>query len=261
MTRKQSFRRLTEARIERALKAGGMIVTRDGLAMLHVRRDARAHVIGGIPPHILARLIAQDCLEPFDAPGRLVWKHSPEPACLQPGTAIAFDPERANVRYARAAERFRSDYAIAGGMGRRLPFKWARAGVHERGARDRLIALERTLGLKRQRLVERWLIARASLNRLALETRDDERQIAEDLQAAFEQVADFYGIVRTRSPAPAQRARLAAHAFDHGGKAVRALLRERAGDADVVQQALGVESRDGRRWRAIEQTYEERDES
>ncbi len=267
MTTKQSFRMLTEIRIERALKAGGMIVERDGLAMLHARRDARAHIIGGVPPHVLARLKAGLNLQAYDDPGRFVWKHDSVAAPAYPPQSSAFDPERLDVRYARAADRFRADYSIAGGIGRRLPFKWARAGTHERGARDRLLALEAKLGLPRQRLIERWLIARASLARLVLESRDEERQIVEDLILAFEQLAEFYGIASTRTPAPIPRQRSTSHQLrfmpqtrDHGGKPVRPLLRESTGDANLVQEALGIEGRDGRRWRAIEQPYEERDE-
>jgi hypothetical protein len=56
MTEAQTFRHLTEARILRALAAGGMIVLRGDQAILLRHRDRRSHRIGCVPPHVFARL-------------------------------------------------------------------------------------------------------------------------------------------------------------------------------------------------------------
>jgi hypothetical protein len=173
--------------------------------------------------------------------------------------AIAFDPEKADPRYARAADRFRSDYSIAAGMGRRLPFKWARAGTYERGARERLVELERLLGRPKQRLIERRVIARASVNRLSLETRDSNAKIMSDLEAAYEALSRFY--LNPRAASRTERTRFIANTGNHGGEPIGALLRERAGHTDLLEEAFGIENRDGRRWRAIEQPDEYGDET
>jgi hypothetical protein len=259
MTEAQTFRRLTEPRILRVLELGGMITVTDGLATLYRRRDGRSHQIGQVPPHVLARLQAEDRLQTYFFNDRFVLKTMQADAETVTDTPVLIEPETADPRYARAAERFRADYSIAGGMGRRLPFKWAKAGTYERGARDRLTDLQRTLGLPKQRLIERRVIARASLARLSLDTRDPPAKIISDLTAAYDTISAYY---QGQRPAlRAQRARLTAQARDHRAESIGALLTERSGDTDLLEEAFGIENRDGRRWRAIEQTHEEGDQT
>ena len=161
-------------RARRLVEGGGLLV-RDGAAFhLHQRTDERSTRCGRVPAHVVARLKRSPGLAAHRGdPDRLVRVAMPAATWLAP-LSVPADLMRERhrrvksvleqavrsapngVRLRAAATRFRADYALAASPGRlRSDAPQALAA-----ARDRLVALEATLGTETVELVELLVLHR-----------------------------------------------------------------------------------------------------
>lgn len=210
--------RLSEPRILRALKAGGMIMRRSDGAALYRRADARAGCLGDVPRHVLKRLTARGDLMALNGDrDRLVW---PRPAPPPPPIPAPLRALRGGVK-SRAPTALSAALASAGPVAARLQIaarrfshdydraaRPARAVIHARfGATEmapvavaaqRLADMELKIGEAAALLLERAVVSGASLDVLAREAGQGPEPVRAALLGALHAAADVYGL----TPAP-----------------------------------------------------------
>ncbi|WP_394705966.1 hypothetical protein [uncultured Hyphomonas sp.] len=190
---------LTGWRTCRLLRTGGLIV-RDGAAFrVHQWADERSRRCGRLPAHVVARLKAADFLTAFRGdPDRLVQAGDLPLERPRPVAAPALMDEIAKVRVLdhlassepqavrlrAAAGRFRADYHLAASPGRlRTDDPKSRAA-----ARDRLLAVEQSLGPGRAGMAEMLVLDRFTPSALRERTGaglEDARNVMMDLAGVY----------------------------------------------------------------------------